>query len=209
MRHILFFIIFFIFPLPGFGQEGDEIVFDGQEEKTKNSHKLNSLTSLGKKDSSPRLEILMDEKVAKELIDIFKDNPLAKVSSENVKVLVLKKASETPLVHKYLKGHPRVLNCIVDLLRDKKAIHAGLNIYLKKHQLRIYALIWAFLFIIQWMFRKIFFKKEWGFFKRFFLNTLIAIVFSAASISLFYRLFRPELRPAFEVIMKNIKSNRT
>jgi hypothetical protein len=208
MKSIFFILLsFLIFPLPGISQEGGDLVNEIQHERERHSEQVKAIQPFVRK-KAPAEPSLFDEKVVKELQLIFKDNPLRKVPHDEVRAMVLEKASGKPPVERFLKNQPRVLNCIVDLLRDEKAMYSALNIFLKKDQLKVYGLIWIFMFIIQWMFKKIFFKKKWGFFKRFILNIFVALVFSVASLSVFYRLFKPELSPTVQIVKRYIFSNR-
>ena len=203
MKLILSLIVLLFISLPGFGQEESDLTDEVQKEKARHSEEINSLIPLKRKpfQSQPGL---LDEKVVRELLVVFKDNPLSKVSPEEIKAMVLEKAAGQPPVQKFLSTHPRLMNCIVDLLRDEKAMHSALQLFLKKDQLKLYGMIWIFLFIIQWLFKKIFFNKNWGLFKRFVLNLLVAIVFTVTSLSVFYRLFRPELSPTVGIIKKHL-----
>lgn len=205
MKPTLLFLFLFLFfiSLPGLGQEESDLTKDIHQERSRRSEELDALYPLKAK-STPKEVSLLDEKVVRELLVVFKDNPLSKVSPDEIRAMVLENASARPPIQNFLTSHPRVLNCIVDLLRDEKAMHSALQLFLKSDQLKLYGVIWVVLFIIQWLFKKIFFKKHWGFFKRFILSLFVALVFTAGSLSVFYRLFRPELKPTVQIIKRHL-----
>ena len=97
------------------------------------------------------------------------------------------------------------MNCLVDLVRDERAMLDALTIFINKEQLKVYGVIWLILFLIQWMFKKIFFKKNWGLLTRFTMSLLVGVIFTTISLGIFYRLFKDELTPTVQIIGKHFR----
>jgi cytochrome c oxidase subunit IV len=210
-----FFILLFMFliPLSGLSQEEDQFADELIEENNQRSQKIQNIhKKLQGKDhpQGPDSSVdLFDEKTVRELQELLKKNPLSQIPPSEVKNLILEKASSRPAFQRYLRNSPHLTDCLVDLLRDDKAMPGALNIFLQKAQLKLYALIWLALFVLQWMFKKIFFKKSWGFVTRFSMSLLVGIIFSGISLGLFYRLFEEDLTPTVQIITKHWQLKRS
>ena len=200
MKLLLFLFFFLSLPVPGLCQEQDVELDRPREDHLSKNLSVQNL-------ENPQLNSidLFDEKVVREIQKLLKENPLSRISASDMKNLILEKVSNRPSLQRYLRNSPRLLNCLVELIRDQRAMSDALSIFLNKSQLKLYGLIWLVLFLLQWMFKKIFFRSSWGLVKRFTLNLLVAVIFTATSLGVFYGLFRPELFRSIQIIAGHLQ----
>ena len=213
----LFFLIFIFLSLPGFAQEDDEKLLEDLEAERKQQleahakiaetqNKLTNkivdlpgeLSKLGYKTIDTAA--LMDEKVIELMRKALKQNPLQKSTPEEVRATILKQA-EGSFIHGYLSESPKLMNALVDVLRDEKALPSAMGIFLRKDDLKIYFFIWLGFMILAWLFKKIFFNQKWPKHKRKILGILVSISFSLISVTTFYHMFYDELSPAGKILI--------
>lgn len=217
MKFILLILIFL--SLPGFSQEDDEKLLDELEadrrQQTEAAVKLNEsqekikaqirdfpteLKKLGY--DTVNAAALMDEKVVRLVRDAMKQSPLQRRSPEEVKALILKQ-SEGSFFHDYLASSPKLMDALVEVLRDEKALSSAIGIFLRKDDLRLYFFIWIGFMMLAWLFKKIIFNEKWPKHKRNILNILVSLCFTSLSLTTFYHMFHEELSPAATILMKH------
>jgi hypothetical protein len=119
-----------------------------------------------------------------------------------VKNFILERSRGSFLEH-FLLERPKVLDCLVDLLRDEKALNSAIGLLLRKSDLKIYAGIWLGLMILSWLFKQIFFNKKWSRSKVFMLGMIVNLTFTSISLTTFYNMFHDELSPGVSIIIKH------
>ncbi len=62
----------------------------------------------------------------------------------------------------FLKSNPKAVNFIVDVMRDEKAVIAGLHIVKDKERLKTYLYIWIVIMFLAYFTRKLFVSKYWN-----------------------------------------------
>lgn len=159
-----------------------------------------ALKQLGESKLNPAS--LMDEKVVLSLKEALKNNPLKTLPKEEVRSLIFEKI-QNQKVKTYLMNHPKILDTWIEILQDDKALPSAVGIFLRKGDLKLYGFIWLGLLIFSWIFKKIFFSKDWTFLHRLFMSILMSLSVSVISFGIFYTMFYDELSPAVKIIVKN------
>ncbi len=214
-------ILFLCFTsLPGFSQEEDvdeivnEVEFDRlkQVETAKkidemNQKALNRVPNISEKlkklgHESFDAVAMMDERVVRLAKEMIQNSPLYTMSEDEVKNFILERARGSYLEH-FLLERPKVLNCMVELLRDKRVLSSAIGMLLRKTDLKIYAGIWIGLMILSWLFKQIFFDKKWPKPKLFMLGIVVNLTFTSISLTTFYHMFYDELSPGASIIVKH------
>ncbi len=212
----LFLLILLFLSLPGQAQEDDEKLLETLRAERKQQveahvkldqvqNKLKDqivdlpgeLEKLGHKTIDTAA--LMDEKVIELMRKALKQNPLRKNTPEEVKASILKQ-TEGSFIHGYLSESPKLMNALVDVLRDEKALPSAMGIFLRKEDLKLYFFIWIGFMIQAWLFKKIFFNKKWPKHKTKILGIIVSLSFSFCSVTTFYHMFYDELSPAAKIL---------
>jgi hypothetical protein len=219
MRFLLTFIICFT-SLPGLTQEDDvdTIVNEVESDRGKQVQtavKIDEMNQNAMKrmpDIPERLKKLghesfsavamMDERVVKLAKEMLQNSPLPKMSETEVKNFILERSRGSFLEHTLLE-RPKLLNCLVELLRDQRVMSSAIGLLLRKTDLKIYAGIWIGLMILSWLFKQIFFDKKWPKPKIFMLGIIVNLTFTSISLTTFYHMFYDELSPGMSVIIKH------
>jgi hypothetical protein len=199
--------------LPGFCQEDDDKLIQDLEKQNQDRLKkvqaipqptqfnpLEELKKLGFENITP--SVLTDDKALVVIKKMMEQNSFKDAPPEDVKKLLLEKMKGKPFEN-YLKTHPKVLDTLVDIVRDGKALPALVGIMQRKSDLKRYAWIWLCLMILGWLFKKIFFNKEWWVVKTAVLSLLVSLGVSALSLTIFYKLFNQELSPVVSIAKKH------
>jgi hypothetical protein len=142
---------------------------------------------------------LQDKRVLKLMQKLLRNNPLQTASREEVRSLVLDKVQGRPL-ERFLSQNPKILDTVVDLLRDKEAMPALVGILIKQDKLKLYFIFWVGLFISYWIIRKYVFNKDWSRRKSFSMRLLLSLLFTATTLTVFFQMFHPELMPTVRII---------
>jgi hypothetical protein len=219
----LFLILILCFTsLPGLGQEDDvdAIVNEVESDRGKQVQTAVKIDEINKKtmkrvpNISEKLKKLgyesftaasmMDERVVQLAKEMFRDSPLTKMPERDVKNFILERSRGSFLEH-FLLERPKVLDCLVDLLRDEKALNSAIGLLMRRSDLKIYAGIWVGLMILSWLFKQIFFNKKWSRAKVFFLGMIVNLSFTTISLTTFYNMFYNELSPGVSIILKHWK----
>lgn len=212
-------IFFCLLSLPGFGQEDDDQLLEKLEadrrKQTETAVKLNQvsekvqtsvlsapeqLKKLGYETVTPGA--FLDKNVVKLVQKMMADSTLKNASHQEVRNLVLDKAKGKP-IEKFLSESPRVMNLIVDILRDPKALSSLVGLFLRRDDLKMYFFIWLGLMISAWAIKKYLFSKSWSGGKRFMMGLLVSLSATAISLSAFYNIFHAELSPTAEIVVKH------
>ncbi len=145
---------------------------------------------------------MMDERVVQLAKDMLKESPFSKMPESEVKNFILERSRGSFLEH-FLLERPKVLSCVVELLRDERVLNSAIGLLLRKSDLKIYAGIWFGLMILSWLFKQIFFNKKWSRSKVFMLGMIVNLTFTSISLTTFYNMFHDELSPGVSIIIKH------
>lgn len=219
MKLLLILLICFS-SLPGFTQEDDveAIANDVEFERRKQVETAIKIDEMNQKtiqkvpNIAERLKKLgydsfdavamMDERVVKLAKEMLNNSPFYQMSEEEVREFILER-SEGSFLKNYLLFRPKLLNCLVELLRDKRVLSSAIGMLLRKTDLKIYAGIWIGLMILSWLFKQIVFDKKWPKSKIFMLGLIVNFTFTSISLTTFYHMFYDELSPGFSIIIKH------
>jgi len=142
----LFLILVLCFTsLPGFTQEDDveKIANDVEFERGKqveaavkidemNQKALRRIPNIAEKlkklgHESFTATSMMDERVVQLAKDMLKESPLTKMPEREVKNFILERSRGSFLEH-FLLERPKVIDCLVELLRDEKALNSAIGL---------------------------------------------------------------------------------
>lgn len=190
LKKLSFVFFLFLFTLPGFCQEevNEAPVFNPILELNKLGYRELTATSL------------LDEKVVRILQRAFRDNQLQKEPPKVIRHLILEKAKGSS-VEWMVKDHPKFLDMVVDILRDKEALSSLVGIFLRKGDLKFYFFLWIGLLIVSHLIRRYIFPNEWGKIKRFIMGMALSFSIAALSLTVFYNMFKEELRPTAVIVL--------
>lgn len=169
-----------------------EAVFNAPEELKKLGHETISGAAL------------MDDKVVMVLKKMLEQNTMSKASDEEVRAMMLEKAKGS-YMEKFLVDHPKVTNMFVEVLKDPKAMPSLIGVFLRKDDLKVYAVIWVCLMILAWFIKKMLFKKNkrWSSAQRTLVGLLVSVCITLTSVTIFYNMFSDELSPTAKIIVKH------
>lgn len=212
-------LILCLLSLPGFGQEDDDKLLEKLEadrkKQTEAAVKLNQvsekvqtsvlsapeqLKKLGYETVTPAA--LLDKKVVKLVQKMMAESTLKNASHEEVRNLILDKAKGKPL-EGFLNSSPKIVNCLVDILRDPKALSSMVGLFLRRDDLKLYFFIWLGLMITAWAIKRFAFNKKWPRSKTIVMGLLVSLSATTISLTTFYNFFHAELSPTAEIMVKH------
>jgi hypothetical protein len=145
---------------------------------------------------------MLDEKVLAILQKTLKTGVMSKLPPEEVKKMLQEKFKDS-LMGGILTKFPKLLNILVDLMRDKDALAGLLGIMIRKPDLKEYGYICLALFVFGLFVKNRIIKPKWPFFKRLRYSMSVSLVLTSISFYLFYSYFGTEISPTIEVISKH------
>ena len=145
---------------------------------------------------------LLDDKVLAILQRTLKERPVASLSVEKVKAMILEKTQGTFMADVF-ERFPRILHFVVDFVRDEKAVPGLLGILTRKDDLKSYGYFWLVIFVFGLFIKSRLIKPKWVFKKRFLYSLSFSLVLSSVSLYIFYSLFSEEITPTLSVIARN------
>lgn len=218
MRFILF-IMMALISLPGLCQEEDEAFLEEiSEERLKKVEKANELNrareDIQKKTFDMAHELqkigkdkldyaaLFDDKVQAILQQALKESAIRNQSPEFIRAMIMGKVKGKPM-EKVFTQFPKLLDIIVDIMRDREALPGLIRLFSKKEDLKNYAIFWVCLVIVGYFIRKKFIPQEIPFFRRMTMRILFSLFMTTVSLSVFYTMFKPEVGPAVSVVARH------
>jgi hypothetical protein len=204
-------LILILLNLPGFCQEDDEEFIRGAEasrqkhlelvhqiEKTKDAFNVaDELKKLGY--DTINGASLMDEKVIAVVKRALRENHMSHFPREVVADLIMEK-SQGHYMEKVFRSNPWLLDATVDVMRDREALPALLDLLLKKESLKLYMYFWLGILLLSFIVKRFIFPKSWKGFKRHSLGFLLSFFLMIVSLTVFYNMFRPNLRPTLSIL---------
>ncbi len=213
----VFLLILSLISLPGLCQEEDDLIEKLEQDKKKQAEvavKIDKahedikasvfnapaeLKKIGYEKLNP--EAFLDPKVIGVVQQMFRENPIRKLSRADAKKQILDRLKEGKVKNYFLKN-PKITDGIVDLIQDSEAIPSLIGIFLKKAELKLYGCIWIVLIILTWLFKKIFFNKHWTRGKSILMGLMTHFFVTVISIGIFYYLFQKEIAPSVRIISR-------
>jgi len=202
MKLLVLLFAFLILPHPAFGQDEEEIFTDEEIQAEVPMNPLQKIHALGYKDID--INALQDKEVVKILQEVLRDSPLAKMSKEDLRELILSQ-SEGKFFYGYLERSPKVMKTIIEILQDPHALPALIGVLLKKKELEIFFYLWVGLIIGTWAIKRFWVKKKkkWSGSKKFTISVMISLASSIVSLGAFYYLFYDEVAPVTKIAIMN------
>src|SRR3989344_695752 len=194
-----FLLLFFLISLPGFCQEDIEVT-ESRETMTlppappviPEIDAAIELKKLGY--DSINAKALTDKRVILLIKRILEESQLSEAPPDVVKGLILEKLKDS-LLGSFLKATQRLLDLLVDIMRDKKALSGLIDIVLRREDLKSYIHFWIAFLIAAWLLKKATFQKEWGRLKTIGLGLCVSFIITGVSVTIFYNTFEKELEP--------------
>ena len=209
-------LIFFLFSLPGFGQEDEDkhlqdletqrrrqmemaVKLDESRQNLQNTtyNAVEELKKLGHENITAAS--LLDEKVVRIVRKLLVDSPIRQMPREKVRILILEKSKDNAL-GPFLLESPKALDFLTDVLMDEEALPALMGIFLRKDDLKYYFYMWVGFVILGYLFKRLFVPVEWIGWKGIMASIAINLVVAGLCLTVFYRTFRTELDPLLRVI---------
>jgi len=136
----------------------------------------------------------------KQMIGKFlKENPFSKMPREEVKSMIVLNTQGLP-VNKVFEKNPKLLEMLIDWIRDPIALPKFMGIVNKPEKVKIYGIIVIALFIISFALNL--FNSKGSLFKR--ILKKLGIFLGAFTLNLvaFYILFQPNIQPTLTIVFK-------
>ncbi|HXH30769.1 MAG TPA: hypothetical protein VNJ01_08135 [Bacteriovoracaceae bacterium] len=184
MRFVTLFILL-IFSLPGLCQEAEP--YNANYELKKIGYRALDVSAL------------LDPKVIRILIRAMEETSLHEVPKAEMRKLILSKTKDDTF-KAFLAKYPKILDIMVDLLRDRRAMPNFLSILLRKKDLELFLLACLGVLILGILVEKFLFPKSWTSFQKFVMDTTLSFAMGAVTTTLFYKMFQAELSPTLEII---------
>lgn len=209
---LIFTLLCSLFVHPAYSQQGDlEGQFDTTTQDLSNpggqkldrigkdefSNDPNKVKNDGLKES---FVTKMMSGVMKQAIDNFlKENPFSKMDRKEVKSMIELKTNGLP-VAKLFEKHPKLLEILVDWIRDEKALPKIMGIVNKPDEVKTYGFIVTGIFILSFLLNLA--NSKGGLGKRILKKMGIFIGAFIINISAFFFLFKAEVKPTLDIIFK-------
>lgn len=143
---------------------------------------------------------MMNEKTKQALAQMISDNPFSKMSEGELKSF-LRSRFEGNALGRTMEKNPRAFSAFVDVLRDKKALPSLLGIVNKPKKVKLFSYIALGIFIAIFIFNLMNSKK--GLLRRIFTKLFIGLFGSVCNLTAFYILFKEELTPTVDIVLKH------
>lgn len=200
LKTFLFFIFIIVSPLAYTQQEDDlENNFDQTTKELSGADQSQLQDKLQGHLENNMVTNLMNDMVKNVVQEFLKENPFSKMPREEVKSMIQARIQGLP-IEKFLQKHPKLLELLVDWLRDNKALPKIMGIVNKPKQVKIYGIIVIVVFVISFILNLL--NSKGNLFKR--ILKKMGIFFGAFIINFaaFFVLFKDELGPTLKIILK-------
>lgn len=188
---ILFLILITLFALPGVAQEDDEQIVEQLEKQS--AERLDKL----KKTAPQEIALATDS-----IKSIIEQTDFSKFRTHELREMIRGQMKDRPL-GKLFETFPKLLDVVVDIVRDKKALLGLVGIMDRREDLKQFSLICLVLFIISLYLRRIFLKPVWNFFVRIIARLTFSFGLTALTIYIFYQMFQKEVDPTLEILKRH------
>lgn len=214
------FLVFFIglFTL-SYAQDDEAVVEELEKQRSAQQVQVNQIQeSVEKIEETPKkleenlrqlsekaltIDDLMTEKYQKIIEDVLKNNPLKDLDRDVLRQMILARSAGQP-VEKIFKFLPVTLEITVDMVKDDKAALGLIQLAKRKDDLLNFSGIWIVLVISFWMLKKRIAPKTAPFVRRLVFKTLLSLIGTTTSATIFYLMFKEEVGPTVSIILKNL-----
>ena len=139
-------------------------------------------------------------KGAKEYVRRFlSQNPFSNMSRSELRSLVLARLEGQPFGN-FLKERPKFLDMFVDILRDRKALPSLIGMINKPEKVKKYGIV--LICVIVSVFFLNLMNSKGNIFRRILVKMSIGIAAFAANVISFYVIFKDEVTPTLDIILK-------
>jgi hypothetical protein len=160
------------------------------------SNMLDDLKKLGNND-------FFEESFQHHLKEVMANNPMQTLSMDEVRSMLLERVKGRP-AEKLFKKYPKTLDISAGILRDREALPALAGILNRVGDLKLYIYISLGLLVFSFLFKRIFFPRDWTFLRRVSMSVLLSLVMTGLSFGVFYYFFSKEVTPTIAVIRQHI-----
>ena len=146
----------------------------------------------------PNMSGSMSDLMKGAMKDFLKENPLSKLSPEEIKSMIMVQVTGKPM-EQVFKKNPKFLDFVVEWLRDKKALPSLIGIFNKQKELKQYGIAFFVVFILSFILNLM---SKGSLLKRIFKKLLITLAAISLNLGIFYWFFREELSPTIDIVLK-------
>ncbi|MBC76184.1 MAG: hypothetical protein CME64_09230 [Halobacteriovoraceae bacterium] len=129
----------------------------------------------------------------------LKQNPFSNMSKSELQSLVLSRLEGQPFGD-FLKEKPKFLDMFIDILRDRRALPSLLSLVNKPEKVKKYGMILIGVFVSVFFLNL--FNSKGNIFRRILVKMCIGIAAFSANIISFYVIFKDELTPTLDIVLK-------
>lgn len=144
---------------------------------------------------------MLEAKSKRAIVKMLHGNPFSEMSESEVREILLERTNKSRL-HQWLKENPRAFDLLVDIVKDKESLPALVSIINKPNKIKKYAIGAIFLLLVTFLLNLK--STDAGFLKRLMLKLAVTFGSLGANVLLFYYLFKEELTPTLNVILRTL-----
>lgn len=196
---------------PAFSQQGDNLEENFDNTARDLGGKGTQLEPLSadefgnaKQDNKPAINEsfvskMMTGVMKKAVNEFLKENPFSKMDRAEVKSMIEVRTQGLP-VSKLFQKNPKILDMLVDWLRDKKALPSLMGIVNKPDEVKIYGIIVTVIFVLSFMLNLV--NSKGNLLRRIFRKIGIFLGAMTVNIGAFAYLFSEEIKPSLDIVWK-------
>jgi hypothetical protein len=145
----------------------------------------------------------MSDDIKKKVAQMMTQNPFRLMGDREVRSFIFQRVEGKP-AGAFLKNNPRLLNAIVEFIRDDKAIPTFLSVVNKPKKMKIYGSIVLGIFVVAFLLN----LKNGGnrLMKRIANKLILMAVSTTLNFVTFYFIFREEISPTIKIFARNLFS---
>ncbi len=132
---------------------------------------------------------------------MMKENPLSFMKRGEIKDIIVQRTEGKPL-GSFLKNNPKILNTIIDICHDKKAIPSFISIINQPLKTKLYGALFLVLIIVIFILNLK--NSNKSLFKRILFKLFLTGMSLSINLILFIGIFYDELKPTFDILKKNL-----
>jgi hypothetical protein len=223
----VFVLILTLLPLLGLSQEGEMAVGtdtahddekaleDLQRAQQERSRKLGKVGDITNKALDPVEQMKKldyqrfnpSQIFSKEALDnaekLIREAELSKVPPEVMREKILESLKGNAFEN-FLRSSPKLLDFMVDFMRDEKAVLNAIQIFKNKSRLKLYLYCWIGIMFLTYYARKLFISKHWSRGVRSFASLMFSLTVTTITMSTFCLIFEAEMRPIISLVKKHL-----
>ncbi len=202
IKYLLIFILLPHIAVAQFNENEAEVddIDKINQERLQYKNSINEATSSSSSLTDNYMTRLMNDKMKAMALKMLQENPLSMMDKMELRDMITSKFIGTKF-GKFMDENPKVMNIIVDVAHDKRALPSFFNIVNKPDEMKKYGFfilaVTAIAFIIN------LFHFNMGLFKRILLKLFIMISVTVLNLGAFYYFFQQEVGPSLEIVLNN------